>query len=172
MKEYKVKYSQLLFLYAYLRQIDLSLDRSRWTQWDKLQGYFQNRLQPCQVIEYLKKTFQLPDTNLDKFVFFIEKKTLTEKLRSTINKNFYLKQNELIYYCKLLLYFDKYLKSDFLEYTLEIEKLRIDIAKSYSKSLEYMISKKDLTRLMKIEHFEQSNKIAVISLDEFIPDDF
>ncbi len=168
----KIKYNQLLFLYAYLRQIDLSLDRSRWNSWNKLQYYFKNRLQPTQMIEYLKKSFFLPETDLDQFVFFLEKKSLTERLKFIFIKDGLLKQNEILYCCKLLSIFDKYLRSDIKEYNLDIEKLRIDVAEYYSKSLELMISKKDLNRLMKIEHFEESDQIEVISMKEFVPDDF
>lgn len=172
MKEFKIKYNQLLFLYAYLRQIDLSLDRSRWNSWNEFQNYFESRLQPFSVIEYLKMSFQLPETDFDQFVFFLEKKTFSEKLKSNFAKSLFLKQNEILYCCKLLSLFNKYLKSDVEEYNLEIEKLRIDIAEYYSKLLELMISKKDLKKLMKIEHYKQSDTIEVVSLKEFLPDVF
>jgi len=74
MEEIKVKYNEILFIYAYLRQIDLSLDRVRWTSWNELQYYFKDQLQPLQIIGYLERKFQLPNTSLDQFVFYPEKK--------------------------------------------------------------------------------------------------
>ena len=167
-----MEYGQLLFLYAYLRQIDLSLDRSRWTSLDELQSYFKRRLQPAQIIGYLKRNFRLSETDLRQFVFFPEKKTFRGKLRSMIAKSLFLRQDEILYCCKLLWAFDKELKSDTKKYNLEIEKLRIDVARYYTEILESMISNKDLNKLMRIEHYEQNDKIEVIEMNEFIPDDF
>ena len=77
-----------------------------------------------------------------------------------------------IWQCKLLYDFDKILNSENKSYNLEIEKLRIDIAKFYTEVFEIMITKKDLARVMKVEHFEQSDSIETIELDKFIPNDF
>ncbi len=172
MKKNEINYSQLQFLYAYLRQIDLSLDRSRWGNWYDLQNYFKNRIQPNKVIEYIKYSFQLPDIDIKQFVFALERRTILEKIKYTIIKSSCLKQNEILYCCKLLLAFEKELKSDLEKYNLEIEKLRIDIAKYYTEILEIMISNKDLYKLMRIEHYLQSDKIKVTKLLELIPDDF
>lgn len=172
MNKVKIDYSQVLFLYAYLRQIDLSIDRSRWASWSKFQDYFRSKLQPVQVIEYLRTKFQLPNIDFEQFVFYPEKKTIIDKLKSGIRKNQFLNQNEIVYCCKLLWVFDKELKSDTKEYNLDIEKLRIDVSKFYSEILELLISNKDLNRLMKVEHYDQSDKIEVIEMNEFVPDDF
>jgi len=93
-------------------------------------------------------------------------------LRSVIGKHQLLKQNEILYCCKLFWTFDKALKSNLKEYNLDIEKLRIDVSKFYTDILELLISNKDLNRLMKIEHYEQNDKIEVIEMSEFIPNDF
>lgn len=172
MKEFKIKYNQLLFLYAYFRHIDLSLDRSRWTSWDQLKDYYTNRLKPASVIEYLNRSFDLEKTDLNKLVFSLEKKSLLKRLRLTVAQNLLFKQKEILYCCKLLWDFERELHSDTKEYNLKIEKLRINIAEFYSEFLELMISKKDLEELMKIEHYLQNNKIEVSNLDEFIPNDF
>jgi hypothetical protein len=172
MNKVKIEYSQLLFLYAYLRQIDLSLDRSRWTSWGELQGYFKERLQPVQMIEYLKSNFQLPNTDLDNFVFFPEKKNFITKVKYFLCRDLFLRQNELLYFYKLMRTFDKELKSNNKEYNLNIEKLRINVAEFYDGVLGLMILNKDLNRLMKIEHYEQNSIIEVIEMSEFVPDDF
>lgn len=64
------------------------------------------------------------------------------------------------------------LHSDLKKYHVGIEKIRIDIATYYSDILGRMILWKDLDRLMKIEHFWQSEKIDTYKLEEFIPKDF
>lgn len=172
MSNIKIEYHQLLFLYAYSRQIDLSLDRSRWTSWDKFQDYYSCRLQPDKVIEYLQRSFQLPNIDFEQFIFFPKKKTIIDKLEFRIRKNQFLSQGEVLYCCKLLWAFDKELKSDNKGYNLDIEKLRIDVSTFYSQILELLISHNDLNRLMKVEHYEQNDKIEVIEMSEFIPDDF
>ena len=50
----------------------------------------------------------------------------------------------------LLRNFEKLLNSDTENYNLEIEKLRIDIARYYTEVLGVTILKKDLNKLMRI----------------------
>ncbi|MFZ4930733.1 hypothetical protein [Chryseobacterium sp. Mn2064] len=172
MKNIQLNYSQLLFLYAYLRSIDLSLDRNKWTTWDELQDYFKNMIAPSQVAQYLINTFNLPKTDFKNFNFIPQKKSLLNRLRPIIFKTCPLKQDEIIYCCKLLFQFDEVLHSDIKKYHLGIERIRIDIAEYYSNILGRMILLNDLDRLMKIEHFWQSEKIDISKLEEFIPSDF
>ncbi|WP_300691443.1 hypothetical protein [Chryseobacterium sp.] len=172
MKNIQLNYSQLLFLYAYLRSIDLSLDRNKWTTWDELQDYFKNMIAPSQVAQYLINIFNLPKTDFKNFNFTPQKKSLLNRLRPIIFKTFPLKQDEIIYCCKLLFQFDEVLHSDIKKYHLGIERIRIDIAEYYSNILGRMILLNDLDKLMKIEHFWQSEKIDIAKLEEFIPNDF
>jgi len=123
-------------------------------------------------MEYLKMKFQLPNLDFEQFVFFPEKKTIMDKLKFGIGKNKFLNQNEILYCYKLLWVFDKKLKSDIKEYNLDIEKLRIDVSKFYSEILELLISSKDVNRLMKIEHYEQNDKVELIEMTELVPNDF
>ena len=44
----------LLGLYAYLRQIELSIDRVLHDSWEKLKPYFDERISPEKVIAYLE----------------------------------------------------------------------------------------------------------------------
>ncbi|WP_336690905.1 MULTISPECIES: hypothetical protein [unclassified Chryseobacterium] len=172
MKSIKIKYNQLLFLYAYLRLINLSLDRSRWTSWDELQGYFKNIITPSIVIKYLMNSFNLPQTDLNNFAFIPKEKSLINRLRPILFKTFSLKQDEILYCCKLLSDFDHVLNSNTESYHLEIEKIRINIATYNMTILGRMILWKDLDDLMRIEHFWQNDKIETIGLKNFIPDDF
>ncbi len=172
MKNIQLNYSQLLFLYAYLRLVDLSLDRNKWTTWDELQDYFKNIISPSQIAQYLINTFNLPKTDFKNFHFIPQNKSLFNRLRPIVFKTFPLKQDEVLYCCKLLFQFDEALHSDIQKYHLGIERIRIDIAEYYSYVLGRMILWNDLERLMKIEHFWQSEKIDISKLEEFIPTDF
>ncbi len=172
MKKLELKYDQILFLYAYLRQLDLSLDRSRWTIWNEFQNYHKSNIQPLQVIEYLNDYFDLPITDLDHFVFFIKKANWIERLKSNVTKSFYLTENEMLYCCKILSKFNYYINSEIQEYNLNLEKLRGDISKYYSEILELMISKKDLGKLMRIEHYNSNTQIETININEFLPYSF
>lgn len=172
MKNIQLNYSQLLFLYAYLRLVDLSLDRNKWTTWDELQDYFKNIISPSQIAQYLINTFNLPKTDFKNFHFIPQNKSLFNRLRPIVFKTFPLKQDEVLYCCKLLFQFDEALHSDIQKYHLGIERIRIDIAEYYSYVLGRMILWNDLERLMKIEHFWQSEKIDISKLEEFIPKDF
>ncbi|WP_313000605.1 MULTISPECIES: hypothetical protein [Chryseobacterium] len=172
MKNVQLDYSQLLFLYAYLRLVDLSLDRSRWTTWDELQDYFKNIIAPSQIAQYLINIFNLPQTDFKNFNFIPQNKSLLNRLRPIVFNTVPLKQNEVLYCCKLLFQFDEALHSDIKKYHLGIERIRIDIAEYYSNVLGRMILWNDLEKLMKIEHFWQNEKIDISKLEEFIPKDF
>jgi hypothetical protein len=172
MKKIQINYSQLLFLYAYLRLVDLSLDRNRWTTWDELQDYFKNIISPNLVSQYLFNNFHLPETDFKNFNFVPQEKPLLNRIKPIIFQTFSLKQDEILYCCKILFHFDEALHSDLRKYHVGIEKIRIDIAQYYSGFLGRLILWKDLDRLMKIEHFWQSEKIDISKLDEFIPMDF
>jgi len=117
-------------------------------------------------------SYQLPSLNLKQFVFFHKRKSLLSRIKIIITSNIFLTQAELLYGCKLLSSFDEALQSDFTDYNLEMEQLRIYIAKYYSDLLGPCLSFKDRKRLMLIEHYEQSDHLTTISLSEFIPDDF
>ncbi len=166
-----IKYRQLVFLYAYLRLIDLSLDRGRWGEWENFLVYFKNILSPVIIIHYLKESFDLTEKDLSKARLLTEKKTILYKLRAIIFKEYSLSRDEVLYCCKLLLDFDKILKVHNEDYNLVIERLRQDVAIYYTEILGNLIRHKDLKMLMRIEHFNKSDKVDVVRLNEFIPND-
>lgn len=172
MKKVQINYSQILFLYAYLRLINLSLDRNRWTTWDELQDYFKNIIAPYEIAQYLINSLNLPKTDFKNFNYIPQKKSLLIRLKPIVFKTFSLKQEEVLYCCKLILQFDDALHSYIKKYHIGIEKLRVDIALYNMNILGKMILWNDLDRLMKIEHFWQSEKIDIAKLEEFIPNDF
>ena len=171
MTRVRVKYEVLLFLYAYLRKIDLSLDRSRWTSWRKLQEYYEGYVDPMIIVDYLKVKFDLPDTEFQNLPFFPKKSSSVKKLSSAFTKRYYLNQDEILYCCYLIVAFNDALLSDAEAYSEEFEKLRVDIANFYTTVLESLLFNKDLNILMRIEHFNQSENLIVVKLSEFFPSD-
>lgn len=165
-----LEYKFLVFLYAYMRQIDLSLDRCRWVPWSDLREYYQSQINPVVVSDQLFKNTNLrPETT--PIVSTIKKPSRLRKTKDTffrlIMKKQYLKDCEILYCSQLLHQFDLLLNRSFSEYPLEAEKLRIDIATFYSYVLEPKLSIKDYFRTMRVEHFMQSERIEVVNIDVF-----
>lgn len=165
----EVDYKQILFFYAFLRQVDLSLDRSRWTSLKELQDYYQNRISPEQMITYLKIKLNVPDGNFNQSTAQAENSKSKFKLFS---KKALLSEEEMINLYQLLLLFDGCLKSNQEQYTIETEGLRVDIAKFYSLLLEPKIAKSDLKKVMTIEHYGQNRLLKTKELKNVVPKDF
>ena len=64
----KLKYNFLVFLYAYLRQIDSSLDRSRWGSIEELREYYNIQIAPEHIVNYLMQKYDIND-ELEKSYF-------------------------------------------------------------------------------------------------------
>jgi len=71
----KIKYSFAVFLYAYLNQIDLSLDRSRWEPLDNLRDFYRSQISPKTVANYLIDKLGLNVEKLN-YLIFIEEESL------------------------------------------------------------------------------------------------
>lgn len=172
MEEFKLNYNKVVFLSAYLRQMDLSLDRSRWTPLNELKNYYNDVINPEQVINYLKKEFVLKEEDFQAFITPACKKTLKTKIKVAFSKKIVLSKNEILLLFKLLKTFKDKLNSNIEEYSLEFEKLRIDVANYYSSVFEPILLKKDLEKVTRVEHYFQNLHIEVTGMNEFITDDF
>jgi hypothetical protein len=173
MKVIEIEYKFLVFLYAYLRQIDLSLDRSRWETWSSLKEYFKFQIDPLKTLDELLRISKLrPGTN--PIVFLVKKPSFFVRLREFLLKIVIRKCNlydvEILHCCQMLRQFNALLNQDFSRYPLEAEKLRIDIARFYSFILEPKMFRKDLDKAMKVEHFMQSENLSTIGIDVFAKD--
>lgn len=170
MKKIDINYNLLLFLYAYLRHVDLSLDRSRWGLWDELKKYYRNQIDALEVINKLlqenklKSGDDLVNISIVEPSFLIRAKDFF--IRLTIRKH-KIYDMEILYCFQLLVRFDYLLKSDYSNYSLEAEKLRVDISKFYSFILAPKISKYDLDIAMKVEHFMQNEIHKTIKIKTF-----
>ena len=68
----KIDYAFVVFLYAYINQIDLSLDRSRWESIDNLRNFYKNQISPKNIVSYLMNRLNLEVEKLDNLVFLKE----------------------------------------------------------------------------------------------------
>jgi len=165
-----VKYKFLVFLYAYLRQIDLSLDRSRWDSWSNLRGYYKAQISVSEVVDQLLKISNLR-LAIASIVFFVKEPSLFKRLKESflrlVIKKHYISDIEVLYCCQLLNQFNALLDSNFSSYPLEAEKLRTDISKFYSYILEPKMYKRDLDDAMKVEHFMQNESLTVFKIGVF-----
>jgi hypothetical protein len=166
----KLSQRQTLFLYAFLRQIDRSLDKSRWASIAELKAYYKNRIIPEQVINYLETHFNSVNKDSNLTVASLQDLSLKDKFRLFFQRN-YLTSDELTHLFDLLVSFDGYLKSD-SSYTPKTEILRIEIASFYSKVLARGISGRNLKKLRFTEHYEQNRRVKPFPLNKVVPEDF
>ncbi|ACU57749.1 hypothetical protein [Chitinophaga pinensis] len=165
MNKITINYGLLLFLYAYLRQLDLSLDRSRWTPWQELKDYYRQQIAPGRVAALLLATAKLtPEyvtgitpiewTNWRMFIRFIGWKGSA------------LTKDQVLYCYQVLKTFEKYLQQDFHEYN-EQEQLRVQVCKISYQVIEYKLSLADVGKASRIEHYLQNENIVTIPLKQF-----
>lgn len=153
-----------------MRQIDLSLDRSRWGPWIELKEYYYSQFNPLSVSEELLKITNITPVNTP-VNFTIKEYSLFKKMKDALYRIIFkkqlLKNAEVLYSSQLLHQFDHLLHGSFSEYPIEAEQLRINIARFYSYILEPKLSNKDYFRAMEVEHFMQNENIDVVKIDLF-----
>lgn len=169
MQRVRVSYSDIIFLYGYLRLIDLSLDRSRWVAWQELQSYFISKIIPSDVLRYLKNRYDISDQELDLTFFNPDTIGVFKRIKALAFKDFTLNIADIVYCCQLIKAFQEALSSKQVNYTLEVENIRMNIVEFYSNVLGKMISRKERKRLDSIEHFLQYSDQAIL-LDKIVPE--
>jgi hypothetical protein len=171
MKKYYIKYQFIVFLYAYLRQIDLSLARSRGESWNHLQEYYKNQISPVKVVDYLVQNTGLKPNKesdqlfVDRINRFIRIKYLLLRI---IHLNSFLTKEELDYCYDKLLIFNQYLNCDREIDIFENEKLRIEIGKINYQFIEHKLFLKDRETTMRVEHYLQNETLKTIPIEDFI----
>jgi hypothetical protein len=170
MNHSKLTQKQTLFLYAFLRQADRSLDKSRWTSIAELKTFYQNNIKPEQIINYLETHFNRVKKDSNPIVASYQDMSLKNKFRLFFQRN-YLTADEHTHLFDLLVSFDQYLKSD-SSYTTKTELLRIEIASFYSKVLARGISGRNLKKMRFTEHYEQNRRVKPFQLNKVVPEDF
>lgn len=172
MKKIKLEYNLCVFLFAYLNQADLSLDRAEWTSLIELKIFYSNQVNPREVVKLL-----VSDANIDvdklKYVYRINEYSLKKRqILSLIHFSFRLStvflEEEIYYICQQLTYFAEMLEKDVEVHPSELEQLRLDISKFTYSVLMYKISYKDYNEALKIEHYLQHDMLKYIKMQEFI----
>ncbi|MDQ1165677.1 hypothetical protein [Flavobacterium sp. SORGH_AS_0622] len=170
MNQIRLDYPFAVFLYAYLQQIDLSLDRSRWTPLNDLKHYYEMQIAPGRVLKYIINRFDL-DRNRIKDVYYVIPVPLSIKIRAWFELYFkrecVLSKEEVYYCCQKLFILDHYLNGDIEVHKLEIEKLRVELSQFTFDVLQSRVFVKDRIKAQRVEHFSQSKNLDVISMKEF-----
>lgn len=170
MKKIKFKYEYLVFLGAYLRNLDLSLDRS-WDAWEEkdLQTYYRNFISQMSVVKSLQENSQITAIGNK------EDLEVKAKVFSWVKKVFYyffplktLTEEQVEICVKLLLTVDKFLISDIKVYTIEVQKLRLFIADYYMDILKVRLKPKDFSKILSVEHYMQN--VATVKMADFKKD--
>ncbi|WP_426791841.1 hypothetical protein [Sphingobacterium sp. WOUb80] len=166
----KIKYSFVVFLYAYLNQIDLSLDRSRWEPIDNLRDFYRSQISPKKVANYLIDKLGLNVEKLN-YLIFIDEESLWNKIKdsllSTFKKDVILDEDKVYFLCQKLLLLDNILADGEQVHRLEIEKLRIEFSKLNYGTIKFKLASKDRLKANNIEHFLQNERLSTIKICEF-----
>jgi len=172
MKKIKLEYNLCVFLFAYLRQADLSLHRAGWTSVRELKDFYSNQVNPRKVVKLLISN---TDININKLGYYygIKEYSLNKrKILSIIHFLFKLPpiflKDEIYYICQKLMEFAEMLEKDTEVHPLEMQKLRLEISKFSLGILMYKISYKDYNKALKIEHYMQHDGLKEIKIKEFI----
>lgn len=166
-------YKFIVFLYAYLRQIDLSLARSRDEPLLNLRIYYENQISPELVVDFLVSNFSVKKSLNSNYVITSRSFSVFNKFKfliyKLIRKNNFLNCTEIIESINELLLFNGILKSNKDIDGSEIEKLRINIA-NLSSIIDYRLFKMDSNKAMYVEHYKQNNLIVTNPITDFIVD--
>jgi hypothetical protein len=170
MKKMKIKYSFVVFLYAYLNQIDLSLDRCRWEPLDNLRDFYRSQISPKTVANYLIDQLGLNVEKLN-YLIFIDEESLWDKIKDSLLSSFkrdvILEDDKVYFLCQKLLLLANILEDGEQVHRLEIEKLRIEFSKLNYGTIKFKLLKKDRLRANNIEHFLQNETLRTIKICEF-----
>lgn len=170
MNRTKIEYPLAVFLYAYLQQIDLSLDRSRWTSLDELRDYYKTQIAPGRVVDYLLQKFDLDSKEID-HVYYVTPLSSLAKVVAWLELHFkrecYLSNEEVYYCCQKLLILDQYLSSSVEVHKLEVEKLRVEFSQFTFGVLKARLFVKDRIKAQRVEHFLENENLDVISIEKF-----
>lgn len=164
-------YEFILFLYAYFRQADLSLDRSKWTDWEELQGYYQQQIAPGKVAVLLLEKANIQDSELREV-------SAVRPIRVTQWRQFrrfiswkaslgnFLTEEQVMFCYRQLKTLEAYLDRHFEEY-YDQERLRVNICSIAYEVLEYKLSLRDSLAAEKITHYFQNETLNTHPMEMF-----
>ncbi len=155
----------LLGLYLFLRQLQLSIDRSLNDDWAALVEYLSYKTSVQEVLDKLQSasTIDLEKRAGDK----VERPCLSKGLSSVVGRKNCLSNEEIIYIYAKLKTIASFLVGDSAPHREALINLRMDLLHS-EELVKIRISKKYLTSKEFVEHFNQNEALACKGIDELV----
>lgn len=168
----KVKFNKIfiLGLYAYLRQVELSLDRVLFDSWGKLILYFEDKIKPQEVINYLEKITE----NKVKIIIFSKKIVFHNNIFDSLfffGKYCYLSESDIFNIRSLLKTFSILIQDMTPPDKDKLIELRMQL-NSLCHELEGKLPKKNIQKAQYVEHFNQNKCLHCISLEEIVGEEW
>lgn len=167
----KTKYQEMIFLFVYMRHLEMSLDRTRWDGFGELRKYYQTVLAPSEVLKWpLLQSVNCDQ--LDKDIGTLIPKEysrwqkFTAKLLPTFDQ-YFIDKDDLLSCLIILKEFDSHLQGSDLDYTANHESLRQCIVSLAYGRLKYNMKSNDLDRAFSIEHYLQAEHLEHTSLRDY-----
>ena len=175
MSKIKFKYDFLVFLFFYLEQASLSLHRINGKCWKDLQQYYEDKINPSLVINYIlcNSGIDIKKLNIKElYTINVPKKSFFSGIKSFIfgffKKKPFLTEYEICYCCQKLQIFANMLQNNSSIDSLEIQTLRIDISKFIWNILQDKIYLRDRAKNMPIEHYYQSESDITTKIKDLV----
>ncbi|MBO9728462.1 MAG: hypothetical protein J7623_07460 [Chitinophaga sp.] len=164
-----IDYKYLIGITASFRQVDLSLDRSRWNDWEELCLFYKERSDAEYFFDFFIGVCK--QLNLSpKYYGLSWRSYRVDAIVSRIFRRFFLPQNyvtiqelETGYY--LLNEFKGLLANKSTE-PKDMEPVRYRIAVFYANWLWPKLKRRDYWEVMKVEHYFQNERLVTRSLEE------
>lgn len=162
-----IEYKKLIGICACLRQMDLSIDRCRWTSWSELQRYYETRTEENKVIEFfLHQSEKLGIAPVDHKIYpnvFIRQRYILRLLR----RKHFISVQEFETLIFLLATFKRLIKLNDPDAS-EVELLRIKVASFIDDVLIPGMKRNDIRIVWKIEHYLQNENIETVPFGKIV----
>jgi hypothetical protein len=170
MKNIEFEEDFMVFLYAYLIQLNLSLDRSRWTMWKELEDYYSHQIDPILICNYLESIHEIPVNRSVNFPLIVKSRidNIKDYLTTVIFKKVYLSNSEVLFCYEVLKIFHSYLQSTIEIDKYEIETFRIRVSEIASKTICNKLRIRDRINASKVEHFLQNSILKCKDINSFL----
>lgn len=166
-----IDYKYLVGISACLRQIDLSIDRCRWTSWGELRAFYKKQtaveqffnlfIDICQQLTLHPQYHELAG-KVDGFMY------ITSRFLSFLfrQKSFMtVEELETVYY--LLNELENILRNESPN-PKYIEFIRLRVANYYTNILLPKLKIKDTKNVLKVEHYLQNESLVTLTLNEIV----
>ncbi|MEI3801357.1 MULTISPECIES: hypothetical protein [unclassified Chitinophaga] len=162
-----IDYKYLIGVSACLRQVDLSIDRCRWTSWNELRTFYKGRTEVEYYFDFFIEICQ-------KLMLYPQYHELSGSagrfnylLSSVFGQKSFITTTELETGYYLLDEFNGLLRNEFPD-PKYVEIIRLRMAGYYTGILFSKLRRKDINKVLKIEHYLQNESLATLPLSKII----